>query len=136
MLLMILGLPVAFAFMLVSIVGAYILWGGTVGLGELVHRARDSVSMFALLPLPLFVLLGEILFRSGVVSGTLEALDKWVGRLPGRLGLIGIAASTVFATVSGVSAGSVAMLGATLVPEMEKRGYKKSMTWGGVASPS
>lgn len=130
MLLMISGLPIAFAFMLVNIVGAFILWGGTIGLEELVHRGRDSVSMFALLPLPLFILLGEILFRSGVVSGTLEAMDKWLGRLPGRLSLLGIAASTVFATVSGVSAGSVAMLGSTLVPEMEKRGYKKSMTLG------
>jgi len=130
MLLMMAGLPVAFAFMLVNIVGAFLLWGGLMGLGELVHRSRDSVSMFALLPLPLFILLGEVLFRSGVVSGTLDALDKWFGRLPGRLGLLAIAASTIFATVSGVSAGSVAMLGSTLGPEMEKRGYRKSMTLG------
>ncbi len=128
--LMITGLPVAFAFMLVNIIGAYVLWGGTTGLGELVHYARDSVSMFELLPLPLFILLGEILFRSGVVSGTVDALDKWIGRLPGRLSLLAIAASTIFAAVSGVSAGSVAMLGSTLVPEMQRRGYKKPMALG------
>jgi len=130
LLLMISGLPVAFAFMAVNIVGAFLLWGGTLGLGELIHRSRDSVSMFALLPLPLFILLGEFLFRSGIVSGTLDGIDKWIGRLPGRLSLISIAASTILATVSGVSAGSVAMLGSTLVPEMEKRGYQKAMSLG------
>jgi len=130
LLLMVSGLPVAFAFMLVNIGGAYLLWGGWAGLGELVHYSRESVSMFALLPLPLFILLGELLFRSGIVSGTLDGIDKWIGRLPGRLSLLSIAASTVFATVSGVSAGSVAMLGSTLVPEMEKRGYKKAMSLG------
>ena len=55
LLLMISGLPVAFAFMVVNIIGAFSLWGGTLGLGELIHRSRDSVSMFALLPLPLFM---------------------------------------------------------------------------------
>ena len=130
LLLMVSGLPVAFSFMFVNIVGAFILWGGPMGLGELVHRSRDSVSMFALLPLPLFILLGEVLFRSGIVSGTLDGIDKWIGRIPGRLSLLAITASTVFATVSGVSAGSVAMLGSTLVPEMEKRGYKKAMSLG------
>jgi len=57
-------------------------------------------------------------------------VDKCVGSLRGRLSLLAIAASTIFATVCGVSAGSVAMLGSTLVPEMEKRGYKKSMSLG------
>jgi len=127
---MVSGMPVAFAFMFVNIGGAYLLWGGWSGLGELVHLSRESVSMFALLPLPLFILLGELLFRSGIVSGTLDGIDKWIGRIPGRLSLISIAASTIFATVSGVSAGSVAMLGSTLVPEMEKRGYKKAMSLG------
>jgi len=130
LLLMVSGMPVAFAFMFVNIGGAYLLWGGWSGLGELVHLSRESVSMFALLPLPLFILLGELLFRSGIVSGTLDGIDKWIGRIPGRLSLISIAASTIFATVSGVSAGSVAMLGSTLVPEMEKRGYKKAMSLG------
>ncbi|GAG12375.1 unnamed protein product, partial [marine sediment metagenome] len=130
LLLMFAGLPVAFAFMFVNIMGAYIFWQGGLGLEQLVHRSLDSVAMFALLPVPLFVLLGEVLFNSGVASRTLDALDKWLGRFPGRLSLLAIGASTVFATVSGVSAASVAMLGATLGPEMEKRGYKKSMSLG------
>ena len=130
MILIMSGLPVAFAFMLVNIAGAYVLWGGTMGLAELVHRSRDAVTMWELLPLPLFIMLGDVLFRSGIVNGTLDALDKWIGKFPGRLSLLAVVASTLFATVSGVSAGSVALLGSTLVPEMKKRGYQKSMIFG------
>ena len=54
----------------------------------------------------------------------IDALDKWIGRLPGRLSFLAVAGGTLYATLSGASMGSVAMLGSTLVPEMEERGYK------------
>jgi tripartite ATP-independent transporter DctM subunit len=130
--LMMLGIPLAFAFMGINIVAAYFMWGGFSGILQLIHYSRDAVSVYSMLPLPLFILLGEVLFRSRVVDGTLDAVDKCVGNFPGRLSLLAIASSTIFATVCGVSAGSVAMLGSTLVPEMEKRGYKKSMSLGPV----
>ncbi|MFC2069524.1 TRAP transporter large permease subunit, partial [Chloroflexota bacterium] len=60
----------------------------------------------------------------------IDALDKWLGRLPGRLGLLAVSGGTIFATLTGVSMASVAMLGSTLVPEMERRGYHKSMSLG------
>lgn len=60
----------------------------------------------------------------------IDAMDKWLGRVPGRLSLLAVAGGTVFATMSGVSVAGVAMLGSTLAPEMEKRGYKKSMSLG------
>jgi tripartite ATP-independent transporter DctM subunit len=60
----------------------------------------------------------------------MDTLDKWIGRVPGRLGLEAVAGGSIFATLSGSSAASVAMLGGTLVKEMEKRGYKKPMSLG------
>ena len=130
--LMAIGLPAAFCFMMVNVVGAYLLWGGESGLLQLIDSAIDSVSTFTLLALPLFMLLGEIMFQSGVIPLMLDALDKCFGRMPGRLGLLAVAGGTLFSTLTGVSMGTVAVLGSVLVPEMEKRGYKKPMSLGPV----
>lgn len=74
--------------------------------------------------------MGEVMFQSGMGLSMIEALDKWLGRLPGRLGLLAVVASTVFSTASGSSMATTALMGATLTPEMEKRGYKKPMSMG------
>ena len=135
-LLMATGLPIAFCFMLINVVGVFFLWGGESGLIQLVRSIRDSVTSFTLLPVPLFILMGEVMFQSGISTRMMDALDKWLGRMPGRLSFLAVGGGTLFATLSGSSMASVAMLGATLVPEMEKRGYKKAMTLGPILGSS
>ena len=129
---MISGMPIAFAFLLVNIIGIFIWWGGISGIEGLILSINESVTNFSFLPMPLFVLMGSIMFHSGLGSNMIYALDKWLGRLPGRLSLLAVGGGTLFATLSGSGMASVAMLGSTLVPEMEKRGYKKPMTVGPV----
>jgi tripartite ATP-independent transporter DctM subunit len=124
------GLPVAFCFLFVDLIGVYLFWGGLIGLEQLVHTVFESLCSFTLLPLPLFVLMGEVMFLSGIAPNMIDALDKWLGRLPGRLSLLAVGAGTIFSTLSGASMASVAMLGSTLTPEMEKRGYQKPMSLG------
>jgi len=124
------GLPIAFGFMLGNLVGAFFLFGGKAGLWQLTLSTFSSLATFSLLPLPLFILMGEVLFHSGVAPLMMDSLDKWLGRLPGRLGLLAVAGGTTFATLTGSSMPCVAMLGDVLVPEMEKRGYKKPMSLG------
>ena len=97
---------------------------------QLIITIFGSLSSFTLMPLPLFVFMGEVMFLSGIAPNMLDALDKWLGRLPGRLGLLAVGGGTIFATLSGASMASVAMLGSTLAPEMERRGYKKPMSLG------
>ena len=128
--LMLSGLPISFCFMLVNVMGAYLFWGGGIGLEQLAFSIFRSVSRFSLIALPLFILMGEIMFRTEVAPKMMDTLDKWLGRVPGRLGLEAVAGGAIFATLSGSSAASVAMLGGTLVEEMEKRGYKKPMSLG------
>ncbi len=126
------GMPVAFSFLLVNIAGVFIFWGGAIGLNQLILSVDTSVSSFVLLPVPMFILMGEVMFQSGVGFKMMDVLDKWMGRIPGRLALISVAAGTLFATLSGAAMGSVALLGSVLTPEMEKRGYKKPMSLGPV----
>lgn len=130
MILMLTGLPIAFCFLFVNIIAGYIFFGGFVGLERLYGSMYSTLTSFIFLPIPLFILMGEVLFYSGLAPVLIKTLDKWLGRLPGRLSLLAVAAGTLFSTLTGTSIASVAMLGASLVPEMEKSGYKKPMTLG------
>ncbi len=124
------GFLVAIAFIVINIFGAVFLWGGEGGLNQLILSMASSVTHFSLVAIPLFVLMGEVMFHSGIAPLMMNALDKWLGHLPGRLGLLAVGGGTLFATLTASSLGSTAMLGALLTPEMEKRGYKKTMSLG------
>ena len=82
------GMPVAFCFMLINVVGVFLLWGGGEGIKQLIISLYASITRFTLLPLPLFILMGEVMFHSRIAPLMIDALDKWLGRLPGRLSLI------------------------------------------------
>jgi tripartite ATP-independent transporter DctM subunit len=128
------GMPIAFAFMITCVIGSVLFWGGAVGLNQLAMSVFSSVTTFALLPIPLFVLMGNIIFESGVGLKMVDAVDKILGSLPGRLSLLAIGAGTLLGTMIGISGGSIAILGRSLVPEMTKRGYQKSMSLGPVVA--
>ena len=128
--LMALGLPIAFAFMAINIVCAFIFWNGAAGLNQLILSISDSVTHFTIVCVPLFVLMGEAMFRSGIATRMMDVLDSWFGRLPGRLALISVAGGTVFAGLTGSGSAATAMLGKLLAPDMDKRGYQRAMTLG------
>ena len=124
------GMPVAFAFLLLNVIGMFLWWGGEAGLRVLSVSIYQSITSFTLLPLALFILMGEVMFHSGVAPLMINTVNKWLGRLSGRLGLVAVGSGTLLAFLTGSSIGSVAVLSSTLVPEMEKQGYKKPMSLG------
>jgi tripartite ATP-independent transporter DctM subunit len=128
--LMALGLPVAFSFLAINLVGAYLLMGGIVGVHQLVINVVDSVTSFTLVPIALFMIMGEGMFQSRIAIDLMDTLDKWFGKLRGRLAFMAVGGGVLFSTLTGNSMGSIALLGSSLVPEMEKRGYKKPMSLG------
>ena len=119
-LLLCMGVPVAFAFTLVNVLGAFLFWGGEIGLSQLILSIYDSVTKFTLLPIVMFIMMGEVMFHSGIGIRMIDALDKWIGRLPGRLGLMAVVAGALFSTMSGSSIGTTGMLGTVLVIEPGK----------------
>jgi tripartite ATP-independent transporter DctM subunit len=125
-----LSVPVAFCFLFVNVLFAYLFWGGEMGLTQLVLSIARSISSFSLLPVPLFLLMGEVMFLFGIAQNMMDTLEKWMGRIPGRLSLLAVVGGVLFATLSGSSMAGCAMLGQTLVPEMEKKGYKYQITLG------
>ena len=120
--LMFIGMPVAFTFLTVNLVGAFLFSGGFPGMLQLVIQISESLSTFTLVPVALFLVMGEIMFHSGIGFDLLDTLDKWFGSLKGRLALMAVGGGVLFSALTGNSMGSVALLGSTLVPEMEKRG--------------
>jgi tripartite ATP-independent transporter DctM subunit len=125
-----LGLPVAFAFLAVNIVGALIFLGGEQGLTQLARNAVQSVTSFSLTPIPFFVLMGEVLFHSGVAWKAIDAFALLIRRVPGRLAVIAIVAGTVFSAISGSTIATTALLGSLLLPTMLERGYDKRLAMG------
>ncbi|KJZ16593.1 MULTISPECIES: TRAP transporter large permease subunit [Halomonas] len=86
--------------------------------------------------LPMFVWMGEILFRSGLANNMFQALSPWLGRIPGRLLHSNIIGSGLFAAVCGSSAATCATVGKMTLPELEKRGYDNDLAIGTLASAS
>jgi len=128
--LMAIGMPVALAFLAANIIGAWIFMGGERGVAQLLNNGLGSLTKYALVPIPLFLLMGEIFFHTGLGGRMFSAIDRLLGRLPGRLSYVTVIGGTAFSTLSGSSMGSTALLGSLMVPEMNKRGYKRHMSIG------
>ncbi|HUL95275.1 MAG TPA: TRAP transporter large permease subunit [Usitatibacter sp.] len=92
-----------------------------------------SLSSWTLTALPLFVWMGEILFRTRLSEDMFKGLAPWLSRLPGRLLHTNIIGCTIFAAVSGSSAATCATIGKMTLPELKRRGYPEDMTVGTLA---
>ena len=128
--LMLAGMPVAVSFLVVDVIGAVVFLGGEMGIVQIVLNMKESLTSFSLLPVPLFVLMGEVMFHSRLGFKAIDVTDQWIGKIPGRLSLLSIIGGALFSTMSGSTLATTSILGSLLVPDMEKRGYHKSMSLG------
>ncbi len=116
------GVPIYLGFLLLNLVGVWVLFGGS-GTGLLVNSVVDTLTSLSMATIPLFVLMGEILFRSGAVEVVFDCVDDIIGKIRGRLYVFTIALSTLFGTLCGSAVAVVAMLGRSVLPVMLRRGY-------------
>jgi tripartite ATP-independent transporter DctM subunit len=101
------------------------------GLGNLVWSTSNNATLIAI---PFFVLLGEILVRSGLAARTYAALDRWVSWLPGGLVHANIATATMFSATSGSSVATAATVATVAMPQAEKLGYDPKLFSGAIAA--
>jgi len=125
-----LALPAAFAFLGINIVGAWVWLGKDAGLIQLVRNGVTSISSFSLTPIPFFILMGEVLFHTGVAMKAIDAIDRLIWRVPGRLSVVAVVAGTIFSAISGSTIATTALLGSLLLPQMLARGYHPNMAMG------
>lgn len=128
--LLFLGLPVAYSFFAINVVGAWLFLGGDSALGQLVRNGLVAVASFSLTPIPLFILMGELLFHTGLAQRAIDGIDKVIPRLPGRLAVIAVVAGTFFSAISGSTIATTAMLGSLMLPMMLARGYEPKLGMG------
>ncbi|WP_132979835.1 TRAP transporter large permease [Pigmentiphaga sp. D-2] len=128
--LLLVGVPAGFAFLAINLVGALVYLGGTPGLMMVVRNGVASVTSFSLTPIPFFLLMGEVLFHTGLAMKAIDAFDRAVRRVPARLSIVAVVAGTVFSAISGATVATTALLGSLLLPEMLRRGYHPRMAMG------
>jgi tripartite ATP-independent transporter DctM subunit len=129
-LLLFMGLPVAFSFLVVNLVGAWLFLGGEPGMVQLVRNSVSSVANFSLTPIPLFVLMGEVLFHTGIAIKVIDGVERLIRQVPGRLAVVAVVAGTIFSAISGSTIATTAMLGSLMLPVMLSRGYHPTMATG------
>ena len=114
------GMPIAFAFTLVGTLGIILLRGLVPGLSMLDTAPFTWGSAVSLLPLPLFILMGQFAVHSGISQDLYDTAHKWIGRFRGGLALATVAASTGFAACSGSSVASAATMATIAYPAMSR----------------
>ncbi|WP_418319995.1 TRAP transporter large permease [Piscinibacter sakaiensis] len=130
---MLLGLPIAVAMAAVGIVGGLAAYGMPFinSIAPVVWGVHNDNLLTAI---PLFVLMGELLLRSGIADRMFGALAAWLGRLPGGLLHTNVGCSALFAATSGSSVATAATIGTVALPSLHKRNYRMDMSLGSIAA--
>jgi tripartite ATP-independent transporter DctM subunit len=126
------GLWIGMALLAVGLVAMEFATSRPVG-DSMVLTIWGSTSSWTLTALPLFLWMGEILFRTKLSEDMFKGLAPWLNRLPGRLLHVNVIGSTIFAAVSGSSAATCATIGRIALPELRERGYPESLAVGTLA---
>ena len=145
-------ITIMFAFLLSSIwIGVSLVLTGIIGMllfdhnlppvisvytkiGDLLASSLyDALNSWSLAALPMFILMGEILYKSSISTKLLNGLKPWLDYIPGGLLHVNVAACSLFAAVSGSSAATTATVGKITLDELKKRGYSKSLAMGSLA---
>lgn len=124
------GMPIAFSMGIAGAVGLLFIGGTDLFLGIIQTTPYDSVAVFLFTTIPMFILMAELMTASDMTKDIFNASNKWMGHLPGGLGIATVFAGAGLGAVSGSSTASAATLATSAVPEMKKYGYKSHFAMG------
>ncbi len=127
--LLLLGIPIFVAFLILN-VAAILLILGPSGFGMFANSIYTTGTNSTLAAVPLFILMGEILFRSGAMEVLFDSMDRLVGRIRGRQYVLCILLSAILGALSGAAMAVAGLLGRSLFPTMRRRGYDLHMSTG------
>ena len=127
------GIPIFASLGLAGTVGILLLKGPS-GLQAIPTVIFDKLNSFVLVAVPLFIMMGQVIFFSGMGKDLYVLGSRWLSRLPGGLAMGSVAACTIFGAMCGVSVAGAATIGSFAIPEMLQRGYDKRLAAGSVAA--
>jgi len=129
-----LGVPISFSMASVGIVGTWYMTNFTTTASQVGLNSWEKGNDFVLVALPLFILMGQMVFRLGIAEDLYQAVRKWFGRMPGGLAITAVISSAGFGAVTGVSAASVATMGQMTMPELKRYNYDPKIATGSLAA--
>jgi len=132
--LLLLGMPIAFLMMFVGFFGIWTLTSLEAALPVVAKTVYETAANYPYTIIPLFILMGGFAGSAGITRELYETFDKWFRRLPGGLGVATIAACAGFAAVSGSSVAAAAAMGNVALPEMRRFNYHPKLATGVVAA--
>ena len=128
------GLPLAFAMASVGFVGFVVLNDFNTALALLGNDFFDSLANYGLTAIPLFVLMGQIAFNSGIAKSLYNTTHKFLGHIPGGLAIATVVGATAFKSICGSMIATSATFASVAIPEMDRYGYSKKLSAGIVAT--
>jgi tripartite ATP-independent transporter DctM subunit len=129
LLLFVAGIPAFVCFLILNLIGLLALTG-TAGFGMFANSIFTTATNGTLAAVPLFILMGEIMFRSGAMKTLFDALDRLVGQIRGRQFVLCILLSAILGALSGAAMAVAGLLGRSLFPTMVQRGYDRRLSAG------
>lgn len=132
--LIVIGVPIAFAMAVVGIGGTWIMVGLVPAMSQISMNAIARGSSFTLVAIPLFILMGQLVYHTRIAVDLYECVEKWFGRLPGGLAITSVAGCAGFGAVTGSSVAAVATIAPMSMPEMRRYRYDPKLATGAIAS--
>src|SRR5882672_3096469 len=126
-----LGVPIFVAFVVLNVIGVFVFFGVS-GFGLFANSIYSTATLGALSAVPLFIVMGEILFRSGAMDVLFDSLDRLIGRVHGRQYFLCIVLSAILGALSGAAMAVAGLLGRSLLPDMRRRGYDVRLSVGAI----
>jgi tripartite ATP-independent transporter DctM subunit len=132
--LILLGMPIGWAMGIVGLVGEIYVTGFTAAASKLNLTLWENGTTFVFIALPLFLLMGQLAYRTGITDDLYDCISKWFGHLPGGIAVSAVLSNAAYGAVTGSSIASVATLGPMVMPEFRKYRYNMSLATGTLAS--
>lgn len=127
------GVPMAFACGMLGVSLAYLKFG-VPGLGLLMQRIYALCTEYVLISVPMFILMASLMERSGIAKDMYDALDAWLRRVRGGVGVVTMIMAIIMAAMSGIIGGEIVLLGLVALPQMLRLGYDKRLAMGAVCA--
>ncbi len=129
-----LGIPIGWAMAIVGLLGEFYVTGFAAGASKLSLTLWENGTLFVFIALPLFLLMGQLAYRTGITDDLYDCISKWFGHMPGGIAVSAVLSNAAYGAVTGSSIASVATLGPMVMPEFRKYRYNLSLATGTLAS--
>ena len=118
-----LGIPISWSVGLVAVLGSFYLNGVNQTASQIVLTVWENGTLFVFIVLPLFLLMGQLSFHTGIANDLYDCIHKWFGHLPGGLAVAAVIANAIYGAVTGNSVAAVATMGPMVMPQFRKYNY-------------